>query len=180
MTPRNDTACAVDANTAPVRVRSATPDDVPTVYRMITALAEFEKLTHLVVATEADLADALFGPRPAAEVLLAERDGVAAGFALFFHNFSTFLGRRGLWLEDIFVLPEHRRHGCAKALLRALAGIAVERGCGRFEWAVLDWNVGAIAFYEELGGTVLPDWRIVRVVGPALDALAANPDKTIK
>ena len=141
---------------------------------MITALAEFEKLTHLVVATEGDLAGALFGPKPAAEVLLAEHDGEPAGFAMFFHNFSTFLGRRGLWLEDLFVLPEHRRKGCAKALLRALAGIAVERDCGRFEWAVLDWNLGAIAFYEALGGTVLPDWRIVRVVGPGLTALASG------
>ena len=141
---------------------------------MITALAEFEKLTHLVVATEGDLAAALFGPKPAAEVLLAEHDGEPAGFAMFFHNFSTFLGRRGLWLEDLFVLPEHRRKGCAKALLRALAGIAVERDCGRFEWAVLDWNLGAIAFYEALGGTVLPDWRIVRVVGPGLTALASG------
>lgn len=157
-----------------VSVRPAASGDVPTIYRMITALAEFEKLTHLVVATEGDLAAALFGPKPAAEVLLAEHDGEPAGFAMFFHNFSTFLGRRGLWLEDLFVLPEHRRKGCAKALLRALAGIAVERDCGRFEWAVLDWNLGAIAFYEALGGTVLPDWRIVRVVGPGLTALASG------
>lgn len=170
-------AAEVSGIGAEVRVRPAVPADVPTVHRMITALAEFEKLTHLVVATEADLAAALFGPRPAAEVLLAEREGVAAGFALFFHNFSTFLGRRGLWLEDLFVLPEHRRHGCAKALLKALAGIAAARDCGRFEWAVLDWNVGAIAFYEGLGGAVLPDWRIVRVVGPALTALAGKPVK---
>jgi ribosomal protein S18 acetylase RimI-like enzyme len=91
---------------------------------------------------------------------------------LYFHNYSTFLGRRGLWLEDLWVEPEHRRRGCAQALLRRLAGIAVERGCGRFEWAVLDWNVAAIDFYRSLGATVLPDWRIVRVVGPELDALA--------
>lgn len=167
----DDTCAACGA----IGVRNSTPGDVPTIYRMILALAEFEKLTHLVVATEADLASALFGPRPAAEVLLAERAGEIAGFALFFHNFSTFLGRRGLWLEDLFVLPEHRRHGCARALLRALAGIAVERGCGRFEWTVLDWNVDAIAFYEGIGATVLPDWRIVRTVGPALAAIATLP-----
>jgi GNAT superfamily N-acetyltransferase len=105
-------------------------------------------------------------------VLIAAIDGDSAGFALFFHNYSTFLGRRGLWLEDLFVLPAYRRRGCAKALLRALAGIARERGCGRFEWAVLDWNAGAIDFYRGLGAMVLPDWRIVRVVGPALEALA--------
>ena len=115
---------------------------------------------------------ALFGPRPAAEVLIASKDGEIAAFALFFHNFSTFLGRRGLWLEDLFVRPEYRRQGCAQALLRALAEIARDRGCGRFEWAVLDWNASAIEFYQSRGATVLPDWRIVRVTGPSLDALA--------
>jgi GNAT superfamily N-acetyltransferase len=154
------------------RIRPATPPDVPAIHAMIAALAEFERLTHLCVATEADLAAALFAARPAAEVLLAECDGQPAGFALFFHNYSTFVGRRGLWLEDLFVLPAYRRRGCAQALLRTLAAIAVERGCGRFEWAVLDWNAGAIDFYRGLGATVLPDWRIVRVVGPALAALA--------
>jgi GNAT superfamily N-acetyltransferase len=157
---------------APFEIRGARPDDVPAIHAMIAALAEFERLSHLCVATERDIADALFGPRPAAEVLLATANGVPAGFALFFHSFSTFLGRRGLWLEDLFVLPEFRRRGAAQALLRALAGIAVERGCGRFEWAVLDWNTPAIDFYRTLGATVLPDWRIVRVVGPALAALA--------
>src|SRR6185369_5236777 len=111
-------------------------------------------------------------PRVAAEVLVAWKNGEAAAFALFFHNFSTFLGRPGLWLEDLFVLPEHRRQGCASALLRALAAIAKERDCGRFEWAVLDWNKPAIRFYQELGATVLPDWRIVRVVGASLARLA--------
>lgn len=153
-------------------IRPATPADVPIVLDLIRALAEFERLAHLCVADEADLADALFGPRPAAEVLIAWENGEAAGFALFFHNFSTFLGRRGLWLEDLFVRPDHRRRGCAQALLRTLAGIARDRGCGRFEWAVLDWNESAIGFYRGLGAAVLPDWRIVRVVGPALDALA--------
>ena len=153
-------------------IRAVRPDDVPAVHAMIGALAAYEKLAHLHVATEADLADALFGPSPAAEVLIAYKDGVPAAFALFFHNFSTFLGRRGLWLEDLFVQPEYRRQGCARALIRALAGIARDRGCGRFEWAVLDWNAPAIEFYQSLGATVLPDWRIVRVVGGALEAMA--------
>ena len=153
-------------------IRPARREDVPAIHAMIRALAEYEKLAHLCIATEADLDAALFGPRPAAEALIARKDGAPAAFALFFHNYSTFLGRRGLWLEDLFVVPAHRRQGCANALLRALAGIARERGCGRFEWAVLDWNVSAIDFYRSLGATVLPDWRIVRVVGPSLDALA--------
>jgi GNAT superfamily N-acetyltransferase len=153
-------------------IRPARREDVPAIHAMIRALAEYEKLAHLCIATEADLDAALFGPRPAAEALIARKDGAPAAFALFFHNYSTVLGRRGLWLEDLFVVPAHRRQGCANALLRALAGIARERGCGRFEWAVLDWNVSAIDFYRSLGATVLPDWRIVRVVGPSLDALA--------
>jgi len=153
-------------------IRRAEPGDVAALHAMIRALAEFEQLAQLCVASETDLAEALFGPHPAAEVLIAAINGDSAGFALFFHNYSTFLGRRGLWLEDLFVLPAYRRRGCAKALLQTLAGIARERGCGRFEWAVLDWNAGAIDFYRGLGATVLPDWRIVRVVGPALAALA--------
>jgi GNAT superfamily N-acetyltransferase len=156
-------------------IRPARDADVGAILRMIRALAEFERLTHLVVATEAELRAALFGPHPAAEVLVAWEGREAAGFALYFHNFSTFLGRRGLWLEDLWVEPAHRRRGCAQALLRALAALARERGCGRFEWAVLDWNTDAIEFYRSRGATVLPDWRIVRVVGPALDALAGTP-----
>jgi len=158
-------------------IRPARPVDVPAVHAMIRALADYEKLTHLCVATEADLERALFGPRPVAEVLIAWKGRETAAFALFFHNFSTFLGRPGLWLEDLFVQPAHRRQGCAQALLRTLAGIARERGCGRFEWAVLDWNTPAIEFYQSLGATVLPDWRIARVVGPALDQLAGIPDR---
>jgi GNAT superfamily N-acetyltransferase len=153
-------------------IRAAGREDVGAVLGMIRSLAVFEQLSHLCVASEEDLAAALFGPHPAAEVLIAWRGSEAVGFALFFHNFSTFLGRRGLWLEDLFIEPAWRRRGCARALLRALAAIARERGCGRFEWAVLDWNTSAIDFYQSLGATVLPDWRIVRVVGPALDALA--------
>jgi len=155
-------------------IRAAATGDVAAIHSMIAALAQHEKLSHLCVATEADLAAALFGPRPFAEVLIAGKDGEIAAFALFFHNFSTFLGRPGLWLEDLFVLPRYRRQGCAQALLRALAAIARERGCGRFEWAVLDWNAPAIAFYESLGATILHDWRIARVVGPALDTLARS------
>ena len=147
-------------------------EDVPAVRAMIAALAAYEKLAHLCVATETDLDQALFGPQPAAEVVIAWKDAVAAGFALFFQNFSTFLGRRGLWLEDLFVYPEHRRQGCAQALLTALARTARDRGCGRFEWTVLDWNTSAIEFYQSRGATVLPEWRIVRVVGPALEAMA--------
>ena len=153
-------------------IRNATRDDVPGIHAMIKALAQYEELAHLCVATEADIAEALFGPRPAAEALIAWAGTETAGFALFFHSFSTFLGRRSLWLEDLFVQPVHRRKGCAQALLRALAALAVERNCGRFEWAVLDWNAPAIAFYRALGATVLPDWRIARVAGPALASLA--------
>ena len=157
-------------------VRRATREDVSEMHAMIGALAQYEALSHLCVASEADLADALFGPRPVAEALIARSETEAAGFALFFHTYSTFLGSRSLWLEDLFVQPAHRRKGCAKALLRALAELAVERNCGRFEWAVLDWNAQAIAFYRGLGATVLPDWRIVRMVGPALISFAAGTD----
>ena len=153
-------------------IRTARPGDAKALHEMIVALAAFEKLGDICVATVADIDEALFGPRPAAEALIAWDNREPAGFALFFHNFSTFLGRRGLWLEDLFVREEHRRRGCATALLRALAEIAAQRRCGRFEWAVLDWNARAIAFYEKMGAAVLPDWRIVRVVEPALGELA--------
>jgi GNAT superfamily N-acetyltransferase len=158
-------------------IQPARREDLAAVLTMIRALADYEKLAHLCIATEADLDAALFGPQPAAEVLIAWKGSKSIAFALFFHNFSTFLGRRGLWLEDLFVQPEYRRQGCAQALLRTLANIALERGCGRFEWAVLDWNVQAIEFYRSLGATVLADWRIVRMVGPALASLARSaPD----
>ncbi|MBN3727616.1 GNAT family N-acetyltransferase [Burkholderia sp. Ac-20379] len=135
-------------------------------------LAEFESLTHLFVATEADLDDALFGPSPAAGALVATQDGAVVGYALYFQNYSTFLGKRGLYLEDLYVQPACRGTGIGTRLLRALAALAVERRCGRFEWTVLDWNQPAIDFYERLGATVLPDWRVVRVTGEQLDALA--------
>ncbi|MFO1323168.1 MAG: GNAT family N-acetyltransferase [Burkholderiales bacterium] len=152
-------------------IRFATTDDVPALMRLIRALADYEKLSHLVVADERRLADALFGQRPAAEALVAHEvgeNGDPAGFALFFHTFSTFLGQRGLWLEDLFVVPEHRGRGLGRRLLTELAAVARERRCGRFEWAVLDWNAPAIGFYERMGATLLPEWRIARVTGDAL------------
>ena len=158
-------------------IRAAERADVPDLMRLIRALAEYERLTHLVVADEAMLAEALFGARPAAEAVIAtdgHESGGAAGFALFFHTFSTFLGRRGLWLEDLFVLPEHRGRGLGRALLTHLAGIARDRGCGRFEWSVLDWNAPAIGFYGRLGAVPMDDWTVQRLTGDALRALAQS------
>lgn len=156
------------------RILPATPEDAGQILEMIEALAEYENLRHLCVATEAGLRTALFGERPAAEVVLGWEGASPVAFALFFHNFSTFLGRKGLYLEDLFVRPGSRRRGYGRALLVHLARLAVERGCGRFEWAVLDWNASAIGFYQSLGATVLPDWRISRVTGSALENLAAR------
>lgn len=153
-------------------IRDATPLDVDAMMGLMRELAEYEKLTHLFVATDASLHEALFGKRPAAEALVAERDGKVVGYALFFHNFSTFLSRRGLYLEDIYVQPALRGSGLGTALLRRVAAIAVERQCGRFEWSVLDWNQTAIDFYTKMGATVLPDWRIVRITDDALKQLA--------
>ena len=153
----------------------ATPADVPEIHALVRALANYERLDAACVSTEADLHEALFGSRPAAEALIARKSGnsmPAVGFALFFHTFSTFLGRKGLYLEDLFIRPPYRGRGYGRALLARLARIAVERDCGRFEWAVLDWNAAAIGFYESLGATLLPDWRISRVTGPALQRLA--------
>lgn len=152
----------------------ATPDHVPAIVELITALAAFERLTHLLEVTPETLHDHLFGERPAAEVVVAVVAGEVVGFALFFSNFSTFLGRPGLYLEDLFVRPERRGLGIGKALLEHLAALAVARGCGRFEWSVLDWNADAIGFYESMGATVMPEWRICRVAGPSLTALARS------
>lgn len=150
-------------------LRPASPADLPDLVRLIEALAEYEKLTHLLEVTPEKLHPHLFGEHPPAEALVAQADGAGVvGFALFFANFSTFLCRPGLYLEDLFVLPEHRGSGIGKALLRALGALAVERGCGRFEWSVLDWNEPAIRFYEAMGASVLPDWRICRLSGEAL------------
>ncbi len=149
-------------------LRAAEPGDVPAIAGLIRELAVFEHLEHQVVATADSLLPQLFGARPAAEVVVAEVDGSTVGFALFFHNFSTFLGLPGLYLEDLYVQPAHRGAGLGKALLSHLGALAVQRGCGRFEWSVLDWNRSAIDFYERMGATVMPDWRICRITGDAL------------
>lgn len=156
------------------RLRAAEPRDAAAIVGLITELAEFERLTHLLQVTPESLAAHLFGPRPAAECVVAEGEGGAlVAFALFFTNFSTFLGRPGLYLEDLYVQPAQRGSGLGRALLVHLARLAVARGCGRFEWSVLDWNANAIAFYERMGATVLPDWRVCRVTGEALAAMGA-------
>lgn len=149
-------------------LRAAVPDDVAAIVGLIRELAEFEKLTHLLEVTPESLRPHLFGDRPVAEARVAELDGHIVGFALFFTNFSTFLGRPGLYLEDLYVQPAHRGAGIGQALLEHLAALANQRGYGRFEWSVLDWNVDAIRFYERMGATLLPEWRICRVTGEAL------------
>ena len=155
-------------------IRTAAPGDVPHVLELVRELAVYERLSHLVECSEQRLHEALFGAQAGVEALLASsRGGEVAGFALYFHNYSTFLGRRGLYLEDLYVRPAFRRRGCGKALPTRLARVACERGCGRFEWTVLDWNVAAQRFYQELGASVLPDWRIVRLTGEPLARLAA-------
>ncbi len=146
--------------------------DIPLILSFINELAEYEKLAHEVVATEATLRHALFGPRPAAEAVIARAGGESAGFALYVHNFSTFLGRPGLYLEDLFVRPAFRGRAIGKALLKHLARLALERGCGRFEWAVLDWNRPARDFYEALGARANPMWVNYRLTGEALERLA--------
>jgi GNAT superfamily N-acetyltransferase len=153
-------------------VRPATRSDVPLIFRLICDLAEYERLRHEVRADAAGLAARLFGERPYAEVLIAEIDGAPVGFALFFHNFSTFEGKPGVYLEDLYVDPAVRGRGAGKALLKRLAGIAVERDCGRLEWAVLDWNQPAIGFYKRLGARPMNDWTVYRLDGDALTALA--------
>lgn len=155
-------------------IDAATAADVSDILRLIKALADYEKLAHEVVASAPMLHEALFGAAPKAEALIARFDGRAVGFALYFHNFSTFLGRAGIYLEDLFVEPHCRGRGIGKALLARLAALAVERGCGRFEWSVLDWNAPAIAFYESLGANKLSEWHVYRLSGDALHALARN------
>ena len=157
-----------------ILIRAAGPQDVGTLLQLIRELAEFEKLSHEVRATEADLLREGFGPTPRYEALLAEEDGRALGFALFFHNFSTFEGKPGIYLEDLFVRSEARGAGLGKALLVHLAKLAVERGCARLEWWVLDWNAPAIGFYEKLGARAMDDWTVMRVEGAALAGLAAQ------
>jgi len=155
-------------------IRPASPADLPLIADLIRALAEYEKLGGEVRFDEAVLGEKLFGPRPYAEVLIGEMDGEALGFALFFHNFSTFEGRPGLYLEDLFVRPEARGKGLGKALLAELARLAVERGCARLEWWVLDWNEPSIGFYRSLGARPMDEWTVMRVDGAALTALAGS------
>ena len=153
-------------------IRPAQPDDVPTLFQLIQALAEYEKLSHQVTGTVEQLQSHLFGEQPCIEAIVAESEGQAIGFALFFTNYSTFLTKPGLYLEDLFVLPDYRSCGAGKALLSELAKLARSRNYGRMEWSVLDWNEPAIGFYQRIGATVLPDWRICRVTGEAIDRLA--------
>ncbi|HEX2493351.1 MAG TPA: GNAT family N-acetyltransferase [Steroidobacter sp.] len=156
-----------------VRIDPATPADVPMILTLIRELAEFERLLHEVTATEAQLQEGLFGARPSAEVVMARIGAEAAGFALYFHSFSTFLGKPGIYLEDLYVRQKFRGQGCGGALLRHLARIALQRGCGRLEWSVLDWNQRAIDFYEGLGATPMKEWTTYRVTGDTLLALGA-------
>jgi GNAT superfamily N-acetyltransferase len=155
----------------PYSIRPATVVDVPVIFELIQALAEYEQLTHLVTGSARDLENHLFGEKPYAEALVAEAGDRVMGFALYFWNYSTFLAKPGIYLEDLFVLPEYRRQGIGKALLTRLAQVAIAQGAGRLEWSVLDWNQPAIDFYERMGATVLPDWRICRVTGETLGRL---------
>lgn len=157
-----------------VTIRPAAPDDCATILRFVRELAAYEREPDAVEATADMLHAALFGPQPAAEALIAERQGAPLGFALFFHNFSTWAGRRGLYLEDLYVTPDARGSGAGKALLRHLAGIAIERDCARFEWAVLDWNTPAIDFYRAMGAIGMEEWTVQRITGDALARLAGR------
>jgi GNAT superfamily N-acetyltransferase len=157
-----------------LHIRFAERSDVPVIVRLIKALSVYEKLEHMVAANDEKVDRALFGPRPYAEALIAEEGGRPVGFALFFHNFSTFLAQPGIYLEDLFVEPEQRGKGVGRALLERLAEIAVERDCGRLEWAVLDWNESAIRFYEKLGARPNAEWTVYRLTGDSLRALAGK------
>lgn len=159
---------------ARAEIRPATEDDVPIILSLIRELAEYERLSHEVVATEGLLRESLFGAWRGAEVLIACCKGAPAGFALFFHSFSTFLGRPGIYLEDLYVKPEFRGRGIGRALLTHLARLAKERGCGRLEWAVLDWNEPAIKLYKSIGAVPMDEWTVYRVTGEALETLATR------
>jgi GNAT superfamily N-acetyltransferase len=154
------------------KIREANESDVPLIHQFIRDLADYEQLAHVVVATDEQLHATLFGSPRFAEVIIAEEDGTAVGFALFFHNYSTFLAQPGIYLEDLFVKPEYRGRGYGKALLARLAQIAVQRNCGRIDWAVLDWNEPSIKFYESLGARKMDEWHTFRLTGPSLDRLA--------
>lgn len=158
----------------PITIRSAIPEDAPVLLQMIRGLAEYENLSHQVTATEDLLREHLFGPHPTAEALIALCEGQPAGFAVYFTNFSTFLALPGLYLEDLFVLPRWRKRGIGRRLLQEIASIAAARGCGRFEWSVLDWNEPAQNLYRSIGSTILPDWRTCRMDSGAIARLAAT------
>jgi GNAT superfamily N-acetyltransferase len=162
------------SNNTTFSIRPAQPSDIPHIHAMIVELAVFEKLEHLVVATEALLHEGLFGTKPSCEAIVGEENGQVVTFALFFHNFSTFLTKKGLYLEDLYVRESHRGKGYGTQMLKKLAQLAVERNCGRFEWSVLDWNEPAINFYKAMGASILPDWRVCRVTGEALTGLATR------
>ena len=161
-----------------ISIRAARPDDVPAILALIRGLAEYEKLAHECEADEAKLAETLFCDHPCAEVLIVAVDGETAGFALFFHSYSTFLAKPGLYLEDLFVQPRFRGLGLGRRLMAHLAKLALERGCGRFEWSVLDWNAPAIGFYRRLGAVGMDEWTVQRVSGDALRRLAADETLT--
>ncbi len=164
----------IPAIASELTLRPATPVDVPVLFSLIQALAEYEKLSHAVKGNAEALKEHLFGSHRYVEAIMAEYAGQSVGFALFFNNYSTFLTQPGIYLEDLFVIPEYRRQGIGKAMLTYLANLAVERGCGRLEWSVLDWNEEAIAFYRRMGASILEDWRICRVTGESLTQLAAT------
>jgi len=166
-------------NSSTLAIRPAQAADVAAIFGMIHELAVFEKLEDMILANEAMLHDSLFGPQPACEALVGTDNGEVVTFAIFFHNFSTFLCRKGLYLEDLYVQPAMRGKGYGKQMLVALAQLAVERNCGRFEWSVLDWNENAIHFYQGMGADVMPDWRICRVTGEALTKLSAGKPQGI-
>jgi len=157
-----------------VTIRSARPDDVPTILGFVRELAAFEKEPEAVVSTEALMQEALFGAHPAAEALIAEIDGACVGMAVFYHTFSTWTGVRGIWLDDLYITPNARGAGAGSALLRELAGVAVDRGCARFEWWVLDWNTPAVELYRRIGAEAMDAWTVQRVSGEALTTLAGR------
>lgn len=174
--PRGRVAIHMAASPTSIEIAPATPDDVPVLLALIGALAEYEKLSDQLRATPEALREHLFGPRKYAEAVVARVGGEPVGYALWFHNYSTFLAKPGLYLEDVFVLPGRRGSGVGRALLRAVARVARERGCGRLEWSVLDWNEPAIGFYRRIGADVMPDWRICRLDEEGITRLAADAE----
>jgi len=164
----------INTNIIELSLRFATPDDIPVILEFIKELADFEKLSHEVVATEKMLKKSLFGERPMAEVIIADYLSKPVGFSLFFHNFSTFLGRPGLYIEDLYIKPEHRGMGIGKTILKYLAKLAVERDCGRLEWWVLNWNINALNFYNELGAQAMDQWTVFRITGETLSNLSES------